>query len=134
MSILHPVSYHPGKKYESLMAVQGSYMAGRINHTTLPEIHIYGECVFRDLLPAFDNLNARAEQVADAEYAGLGCQPADDDWDGDMSSLAESTQAKGLAFYQTMYGLRQSVLNLLALGLFHRLEQELSDLCRDGAL
>lgn len=108
-------------------------MVSRINGFTLPEIRTYGECVFHDLLPAFDNLNARAEQSADAEYARLGSEPASDDWDGDMALLAERAHDKGLAFYETMYGLRQSVLNLFAVGLFHRLEQELADLCRDGA-
>ena len=50
-----------------------------------------------------------------------------------MALLAERAHDKGLVFYETMYGLRQSVLNLFAVGLFHRLEQELADLCRDGA-
>ncbi len=108
-------------------------MVWRINGSTLPEIRAYGECIFRDLLPTFENLNARAEQIANAEYARLCSQPADDNWDGDVALLAERAQDKGLVFYETMYGLRQSVLNLLAVGLFHRLEQELADLCRDGA-
>lgn len=48
-------------------------------------------------------------------------------------SLAEAADDKGLVYYETMTGLRQSVLNLFAVGLFHLIEQELADLCRDGA-
>jgi hypothetical protein len=108
-------------------------MADRVRSTALRYVSAYGECVHRDIMPAFGNLEERADKLGAEEYERLGSQPADEDWDGDMSSLAEAAEDKAIAFYETMIALRQAVLNLFAVGLFHILEQQLADLCRDGA-
>lgn len=50
-----------------------------------------------------------------------------------MADLAEAAHDKGLSYYEIMTGIRQSLLNLFAVGLFHLIEQELADLCRDGS-
>jgi hypothetical protein len=115
------------------MAVNGLYMEMRVRDSAVRYIRAYGECVGRDLMPAFADLEAKAEAVGEAEFDRLGSEPAGDDWDGDMGSLAEAADEKAQLYYDTMAGLSQAVLNLLAVGLFHLLEQELADLCRDGA-
>jgi hypothetical protein len=115
------------------MAVDGWYMEMRVWNSAVRYLSAYGECVHRDLLPVFANLEAKAEVVGEAEYNRLGSEPAGDNWDGDMATLAESAEEKAQAYYDTMAGLSQAVLNLFAVGLFHLLEQELADLCRDGA-
>ncbi len=71
--------------------------------------------------------------MATSEFKRLGEQPAGEDFDGDMSVAAEAAQDKGHVFYYTMVAIRQTSLNLFAAGLFHLLEQQLADLCRDGA-
>lgn len=115
------------------MAVPGSYMVWRIKGGALKRIGAYGDCILGDVMPTFSNLDQRAEQVADAEFARLGSEPVGEDWNGDMADLAETANDKGLVFYETMTGIRQSFLNLFSVGLFHLIEQELADLCRDGA-
>jgi len=115
------------------MAVNGSYIEWRVRGVALAQVRAYGECVLREIMPIFANLNDKAESVATAEYERLGSEPVGDSWDGDMGSLAEAAHDKGLAYYETMTGLRQAVLNLFAVGLFHLVEQELADLCRDAS-
>jgi len=108
-------------------------MVGRVQRFALPYVAAYGQCFLRDVMPAFTNLEKRAEEVVEAEFQRLCSEPAYDDWDGDVASLAEAANDKGQAFYDTMAGMRQAALNLFAVGLFHLLEQQLAYLCRDGA-
>lgn len=115
------------------MAVSGSYMIWRVRDGALQRIPAYGECILSDVMPTFSNLEERANKVAEDEFERLGSLPAGEDWDGDMASLAEDAHDKGLIFYTTMTGIRQSFLNLFSAGLFHLIEQELADLCTDGA-
>jgi hypothetical protein len=115
------------------MAVTGSYMAWRVKVSPLPLVSAYGAVVFHDLMPTFDNIEQRAQRVAEEEYERLGAVPADDNWDGDMGALAEAAEDEALSFYETFSSMKQSILNLFAVGLFHLLEQQLADLCHDGA-
>jgi hypothetical protein len=108
-------------------------MAWRVRASPLPLVRAYGEMVLHDLMPTFNSMNERAEQVAAREYQRLGELPAGDDWDGDMGALAEAANDRGVEFYETLSSMRQSVLNLFAVGLFHLLEQQVADLCHDGA-
>lgn len=115
------------------MSVTGLYMAHRVHHSAVPYMKAYGQCVLEDVVPAFANLSERADAIATSEFKRLGEQPAREDFDGDMSVAAEAAQDKSQAFYITMVAIRQTSLNLFAAGLFHLLEQQLADLCRDGA-
>lgn len=117
----------------AIMAVSGLYMSDRVRLSAVRRISAYGECVLRDLMPAFADLEKKADAVGTAEYERLGAQPAGDDWDGDMSVLAEAAEDKAEWFYSTMSDMSQAILNLFAVGLFHLLEQELANLCIDGA-
>jgi hypothetical protein len=83
--------------------------------------------------PVIANLSKRADEIANAEFARLGRQPAGDDFDGDMSQAAEAAHEKGQAYYDTMNSIQQATLNLFAAGLFHLLEQQLTEVCHDGA-
>lgn len=108
-------------------------MAWRVRASPLQLVRAYGEVVLHDLMPTFSNMNERAEQVAAQEYERLAELPAGDDWNGDMGALAEAANDQGVEFYETLSSMRQSVLNLFAVGLFHLLEQQVADLCNDGA-
>ncbi len=115
------------------MAVTGSYMAWRVRASAVPYVTSYGDGVLNTLLPAFGDLEARANEIADGEFGRLGSEPAGEECDGDMGAAAEAAEEKGHAFYRTMATLRQTTLNLFAAGLFHLLEQQLANLCHDGA-
>ncbi|HUY13915.1 MAG TPA: hypothetical protein VMX16_09850 [Terriglobia bacterium] len=116
------------------MAVGGHYLAMRARHSALAHVRAFGDFVLHDVLPSILNLEKRAKEVAEEEYARLGSQPADEYCSYDMADAAEDANEKGLAFYQTMVGVRQAVLNLFTAGLFHLVEQELAGLCSDGSM
>jgi hypothetical protein len=115
------------------MAVDGYYVANRVRRSALEHVTAFGECVLKELVPVFDNIEERAEEVSNAEYGRLGSQPAYDDSRFDIGVAAEDAHEKGLAYYLTMTALRQAVLNLFAVGFFHLIEQEIADLCHDGS-
>ena len=50
----------------------------------------------------FGNMEERADKIADEEFNRLGEQPANEDFDGDMSDIAEQATAHGQAFFDTM--------------------------------
>jgi len=115
------------------MATTGHYVAWRVRVSAIPYVKAYGECALRDVVAAFGDLERRAEEVANAAFERYGAQPAGEDFDGDMGAFAERAQDEGIAFYQTMFAIRQSTLNLFSVGLFHLVEQQLADLCRDAS-
>ncbi len=94
----------------------------------------FGQCIFRDVLPPFADLDKRADQVANDYYNRIGSQPAGE-WgaDVDMADVAEAAHDHSLGWYQMMISVRQAMLNLLASGLSHLAEQQLADSCRDAS-
>lgn len=110
----------------------GGYLEQQITGYIIGPIVAFRNYIFPNVLPAFGNLDKRAEGVASEYYRRVGSQPAYDDEDIDMASVAEAAQDQSISWYQMMVSLRQSMLNLLAAGLFHLTEQKLAMLCRDG--
>lgn len=115
------------------MPVTGLYLNRKVRQSITPYVQAYRDCVLSDVAPVFANLSKRAEEIANAEFFRLGCRSVGEDFDGDMSVAAEAAQEKGQAFYDTMSSIQQATLNLFAAGLFHLLEQQLTELCHDGA-
>ena len=74
------------------------------------------------MVPAFEGIAEDAERAAEAEYERLGSMPYDDQID--MSDVAEMAKDHGITVYETMSGVRQGVLNVLAVGLYHLFEQQ----------
>jgi hypothetical protein len=101
-----------------------------IREWVIRPIITFKEGVFRDIVPTFSNLDARANRKADEYYERMGDQPASDDFDGDLSIYAEEAHGQAFSWYQMMRSLRQTMLNLIAAGLFHLTEQQLAVLCR----
>lgn len=115
------------------MAVTGSYLQSQIGGFIMEPVVVFREYIFSDVLPAFGNIEARADQMANDYYNRIGSQPAGEDCDIDMGSVAEDAQDYGVNWYQMMISLRQTMLNLLAAGLFHLVEQQLASISRDAS-
>ena len=64
------------------------------------------------VVPAFEDIAEDAEREIEAEYERLGPMTAYD------------AQIDRITVYETMFGVRQGVLNLLAVGLYHLFEQQ----------
>ena len=108
-------------------------MAYRVQTNAISAIKVYEFGVFKHVLPAFSDIARKSDQVANEEFNRIGSEPADEHCSGDMADAAQSAEAKGNQFYELMTSVRQTMLNLVAAGLFHLIEQQLADLCRDGS-
>lgn len=86
------------------------------------------------VLPQFADLDGEAERFAQAEYERLGQLPSSGDELFDMGDLAEQANDSAIAWYQTMCGVRQSLVNLHAVGLRHLFEQQLYDFVKHARL
>jgi len=106
----------------------GSWVARDIRARIMPPVEAYNEDLFRDVLKAFDNLDERAREKAEEFFNNYPCNEYTDPGD-----VADSAQDHGNSWWDTMNSLRQSMVNLLAAGLYHLIEQQLSALSLDCA-
>lgn len=112
------------------MPVTGRYLARRFRHSVIPFVRAYGYCVMENVIPSFSHLSERASEVAASALIELG--NTEDDC-CEVRDAADAAQDRAYVFYTTMTAMRQTSLNLYAAGLFHLLEQQLADMCHDGA-
>lgn len=110
----------------------GGYLASQIRRWRIRPIIAFREYIFRDVVPQFSRLNERADQIASEYFNNAINQPAGEDCNGDLSGFAEDSHNHALSWYETMRSLRQTMLNLLAAGLFHLTEQQLAQLGNDA--
>lgn len=115
-----------------LLTQNGLYVARSVRALVLPFVRNYVDVIRNDLLPAFGDLEAKADAVAAARFEQLGSRVTGDECVTDMGDFAEDAEEAGITFYITMTNLRQASLNLYAVGLFHLMEQQLASVCRDG--
>lgn len=106
-------------------------MAVRVANILMPTVRAYRDCVRQYFLPVFDDLNAKAEQVAHDAYEELMAQPITEGME-DPADAAEAAQGRGQDFYDTMFAMRQTTLNVFTAGLLHLLEQQLASLGEDA--
>lgn len=86
------------------------------------------------VLPQFARLDSEAEQFAQGEYERLGQLPSSGEEPFFLGDLAEQAHDSAITWYQTMRGVRQSLINLHAVGLRHLFEQQLFDLVTHARL
>ena len=110
--------------------VSRPYLEQRVRLLAGP-ITVFREYVFRDVLPAFNNIDARANEIGNEYYNRIARSPAGE-YEIDMADVAETANQESYDWWEMMTSLRQSMLNLLSAGLFHLVEQQLSLLSRDG--
>ena len=110
--------------------VNRPYLEDRVRHLAGP-ITVFREYVFRDVLPAFNNIDARASEIGNEYYNRIARSPAGE-YEIDLADVAENANQESYDWWEMMTSLRQSMLNLLSAGLFHLVEQQLSLLSRDG--
>lgn len=80
------------------------------------------------LLPPFNSIADEANAVAEEEYRRLDQMPGDDSVD--MVDLAEQAHDEGLAYYETVTGVQQALIAILAIAVYHLVEQELISFLR----
>lgn len=92
----------------------------------IPAVDAFRRGAFEKVIPAFANIAAEAEALAEAEFERHGSMPVDPDDPIDMSDVAEWASDAGLSYYQTMSDVRQGIVNVLVIGLRHLFEQQQS--------
>jgi hypothetical protein len=75
------------------------------------------------LLPSFANIEREAERVAGDALASLTSAPVTDDVD--HSEIADAANQIGVQHYVLLSEVRQGLVNLFAVGLYHLFEQQL---------
>lgn len=107
------------------------YWANRFQWDYTPQIDAFADSLSDRILPAFANIDQEGEQIAEKAYheslSGYDDEPDD-------ASLAESAQDQAITYYETMYGIRQGIINMFAVGLWHLFEQQLADFVRHAIL
>ena len=107
------------------------YWADRFRWDYISQIDAFAGCLSDRVLPAFANIDEEGKQIAEERYQELlsGCG-GESDW----GSLGELAQDRAITYYETMYGLRQGIVNMFAVGLWHLFEQQLADFVRHAIL
>ena len=108
--------------YHGPMIPNAKYWAHYFREFHVRAIEGFRAGALEKVATAFGGIAEEAERAAEAEFERLGSMPADD-W-VDMGDVAEWAQDHGIQYYETMSGVRQGVLNLLAVGLHHLFEQQ----------
>jgi hypothetical protein len=92
----------------------GSWVARDIRMRIMPPVEACNEDLFRDVLTAFDNLDERASEKANEFFTNCPGNEYTDPGD-----VADWAQNHSYSWWDTMNSLRQSMVNLLAAGLYH---------------
>lgn len=105
------------------MAVGGRFWADHFKRVAVPQVNILVEVLEKRILPSFAGVEQEAETRAEEVFNELGSMPASEAVD--MGDLAESAQEEGLARYEALTAARQSIINAMAVALYHIVEQQL---------
>src|SRR5437764_3930503 len=103
--------------------LNGGFWAAHFREVFVRQVRAFARALEARVLPAFEGIEAEAEQIAEEEYQRLGSMPGDGSVD--MGDLADYAQEAGSAHYEELSDVRQAILNLAAAALFHLLEQQL---------
>lgn len=88
-------------------------------YEVFPQLDALGVDGVARLLGAFSGIAEEADLLAAKTFEAYGQLSGE----GDMADFAESALDQGIAYYQTLSELQQSVTNLIAVGLHHLFEQ-----------
>lgn len=103
--------------------MNGSFWAHHIRRVFIPALRALAATLPERLLPAFERIEEEAEGYAERRFAELGRAPGDGS--EDPGACAEQANDDGICHYLTLCGVRQGMINLHAMSLFHLVEQML---------
>ena len=105
------------------MAGEGTFWAYYFREVFIPQVRVFTSFVVDRVLPLFAKAQEEANEVAKREWERLLQLPGDENTD--PAGLAERAFDAGLAYYEAMQGVKQALLNLTAVGIYHLFEQQL---------
>ena len=104
------------------------FWAHSVQSLYVPGVQYFSKALFERLLPPFNNLAEEANKFSEEEYRRLGALPALNA--SDCGELAEMAHDSAASWCSSMAAVKQSVINLYAVGLRHLFEQQLFDFVR----
>ena len=93
-----------------------------INKKFIEQIELFYATLEKRLIPTFDTINEEAETISNEKREEL-CNAAYSP-DIDPADLAESAEDEGIDYYYMLSGIKQSLLNISAAGMYHFFEQQ----------
>lgn len=105
------------------IGLDGGFWSHYFERVFVPQIDKFYETIVNRLIPAFQDIDKEAEEIAQAEYKRLGALPYIEGGD-DLSVAAEKAFEMGLTHYEALHSVRQAIINLSAAALFHLYEQQ----------
>jgi hypothetical protein len=97
----------------------------------IPPIQAYFDVITNRILPTFDTIEKEADQLVEKRFEDYGSLPAYEDNIVDMADFADIATGEGIQYYQIYNDLKQAILNISAVGLFHAFEQQASIIYRE---
>jgi hypothetical protein len=104
--------------------LDGNTWASYFRNYVIPKVNAFCDAVCDRVLPAFAPLEDEAEKAAQAELDRLEMQYFPDE-NGNSIEHAQRALEVGLSHYELMCDVRQSILNLATVALYHMHEQQL---------
>jgi len=92
----------------------------------IPQIETLANALPERLLPAFADINNEANTIQLSHYENLIKAPGDDNID--ISDLLAEADVKGIEHFVIMNDLKQGIINMLAMSLYHLYEQQMIEL------
>jgi hypothetical protein len=99
-----------------------SWLSGIVEQSIRVRLRGYHDLGVR-VLAEWDDLQVRAERVADEEWTRLMSEPGQDA--ADQTAIAARAAIAGQDFYDIMFPMGQTMVNLFTAGLYHLFEQQL---------
>src|SRR5262249_35675923 len=93
----------------------GNFWSAHFERAFIPQVDAYCTAMAERILPTFVAIDAEADNIAQSEYERLISVPALEH-SNDISYAAESAWEAGLAYYETLASVQQTILNLAVAG------------------
>lgn len=103
--------------------LDGNFWSSHFERLFVPQVNNFCDVLLKRVLPTFAKIEQEADGVAEDEFKRLGSMPGDSETD--MGSLSEQAQEAGVAHYDALESVRQTIINLSTAALFHIFEQQL---------
>jgi hypothetical protein len=103
-----------------------------IRNQFIKQIELLYESIQNRLIPTFDNIEKEAEQISDEKWDSL-CSSSHSP-DIDPADLAERAREAGIDHYEMLSSIKQTLLNITAITLYHLFEQQIIFLLRRDVL
>jgi len=108
---------------EGSMALSDVYWTGVFRDEFGPQLSALVEVLEKRLLPAFEGIETEAQRISEDTWDRLMSRPATGD--EDPGDFAEAAQEAGVEHFMLMDGIRQGILNMFAVALYHAFEQQM---------